>query len=282
MAVDLDEKQITFYRNGRTLGLAYDNFDSGTGLYPAVSLSRSQRVTVNFGKTSWAYPPPSEEYRGLHCFLSEQQLKDLEGLFNKYKSLGVTLSESGETGDSIKGQGFLEYGKALGIEDDNDFGLFLLAYRMDATEVQLELQKEEFIDGWTSYGCASIDAMKKKVGEWREEVKQVKEFRKFYFFMFEYLKEESKTYITLEEAMMVWKLLGIDKKWALWDKWVVYLEKEKTKAVSRDTWRQFHDFVEAHQRSLDDYDEMSSWPVLMDGFYYYASGKEQGEEDDSW
>eukprot|EP01090_Pellita_catalonica_P005692 TRINITY_DN1592_c0_g1_i1.p1 TRINITY_DN1592_c0_g1~~TRINITY_DN1592_c0_g1_i1.p1 ORF type:complete len:391 (+),score=83.05 TRINITY_DN1592_c0_g1_i1:41-1213(+) len=277
--IDLDSGTMNFYRNGKDLGVAYTSCDFGNGVFPAITLSRNQNVTVNFGKDPWKFPPPAD-YSGLHCFLTEKQLRDLGALFTKFKNIGISTSESGNTGEAIKGQGFLEYGKALGVVDDEDLGLFLLAWRLDAVEEQLELQQDEFIDGWTSHGAADIPAMKEKLNEWREEIKDPSEFKKFYFFMFDYLKEERKTYLPTEEALMVWGLLGLDKTWKFYPKFKEYLEKEKTQAISRDTWRQFLDFTKTHAESMDDYDEMSSWPVLMDGFYYFATGKEQ--DDDGW
>jgi len=61
------------------------------------------------------------------------------------------LSESGETGDVIKGQGLLEYGQQLGVTEDTDPGLLLLLYKLGA-EAHWEVEREEFVSGWTTYG----------------------------------------------------------------------------------------------------------------------------------
>jgi hypothetical protein len=64
VAVDLDNLQITFYRNGVSQGVAYTSslFPAGT-YYPIVAdpyyNSYSTSMTLNFGQNAFAYGPPS-------------------------------------------------------------------------------------------------------------------------------------------------------------------------------------------------------------------------------
>uniref|UniRef100_A0A6G1SB82 Set1/Ash2 histone methyltransferase complex subunit ASH2 n=1 Tax=Aceria tosichella TaxID=561515 RepID=A0A6G1SB82_9ACAR len=51
--------QISFYKNGRFLGVAFQDIYRGF-YYPSISLYKSCRVTVNFGPT-FRYPPPQPE-----------------------------------------------------------------------------------------------------------------------------------------------------------------------------------------------------------------------------
>lgn len=44
----------------------------------------------------------------------------------------------------------------------------------------------------TNFSCATIDRMKAKLKEWREELKKEQEFKQFYNFVFDYLKEDKK------------------------------------------------------------------------------------------
>ena len=89
--------------------------------------------------------------------------------------------------------------------------------------------------------------------EWREEIKNHENFRRFYFWIFDYLKQQGKTilstylsssslyrvfiyilfFLVLEEATTVWAMLGLDKQWALWPKFHEYLEAAKTKSISK-------------------------------------------------
>lgn len=266
VAIDLDAKKMDFYRNGHNMGTAYDNFSVGDGLYPAVTLSGGQQCSFNFGKTPFAYPHPSSDYKVLHCFLSEAEVEKLNQLFNKYKAMGVQLSESGETGDIIKGAGFLQYGQDLGVVEDTDPGLMLLAFKLGA-EAQWEFSREEFINGWTAFGCSTMEGMKAKLAEWRAEIKNDDSFRAFYYFVFDYLREANKVILLMEEALTVWEMLGFPNKWQYWGKWTDFLKNHTSaRSVSKDTWRQFFDFYRAHPTGFDAYDEDSSWPILFDEF----------------
>lgn len=49
--IDLDKKEITFYRNDENLGVAFRNIKVGQNLayFPGASLANGQRVVFNFG-----------------------------------------------------------------------------------------------------------------------------------------------------------------------------------------------------------------------------------------
>eukprot|EP01088_Endostelium_zonatum_P003362 TRINITY_DN1456_c0_g1_i1.p1 TRINITY_DN1456_c0_g1~~TRINITY_DN1456_c0_g1_i1.p1 ORF type:complete len:398 (-),score=110.86 TRINITY_DN1456_c0_g1_i1:25-1218(-) len=271
--VDLEQKKISFSKNGNELGVAFEAGDLNPtdGLFPAASIFRKAKLTFNFDKKKWKHPPKNDpDVQGLHAQVTEQEYASLVEIFNRFKNEGVNLSESGETGDVIKGQGFLNYGKEMGVEEDTDIGLMILAWKLNA-EGQWEFKREEFVDGWVGYGCSSLAQMKKRLDVWRQELKDKREeFKKFYFFVFDYLKEDKRTIILTEEALTVWQMLGLDKSWPLWDKWAKYIVKE-VKAVSRDNWRQYIDFIKAHPEGVDNYDPNASWPVLMDGFVDYIN-----------
>ncbi|XP_066957839.1 E3 ubiquitin-protein ligase RNF123-like isoform X1 [Macrobrachium rosenbergii] len=56
--LDLDRGIVKFYRNGKSLGTAFENVKTGPGLayFPAVSLALGENLTVNFGATPLRYP----------------------------------------------------------------------------------------------------------------------------------------------------------------------------------------------------------------------------------
>jgi Kip1 ubiquitination-promoting complex protein 1 len=60
-AVDLEKGEISFYRNGVSLGTAFSNvqrFSPGMAYFPAISMSHGERCDVNFGSRPLAYPVP--------------------------------------------------------------------------------------------------------------------------------------------------------------------------------------------------------------------------------
>ncbi|CAN8025302.1 unnamed protein product [Ixodes persulcatus] len=56
--LDLDEGTVHFYRNGRSLGVAFDRVRAGPGLayFPAVSLAFGENLVANFGATPLRHP----------------------------------------------------------------------------------------------------------------------------------------------------------------------------------------------------------------------------------
>lgn len=56
--IDCDDGIVTFYRNGVSLGTAYDSVCIGPNMayFPALSLSRGETVRLNFGSTPFMYP----------------------------------------------------------------------------------------------------------------------------------------------------------------------------------------------------------------------------------
>lgn len=77
--IDLDKGEISFYRNGLSLGVAFDGVrvsgqGNGYGYYPSVSLSDGERCYLNFGSHPFVYPvegfnpvqdpPPSRRFAG--------------------------------------------------------------------------------------------------------------------------------------------------------------------------------------------------------------------------
>ncbi|XP_057860928.2 E3 ubiquitin-protein ligase RKP isoform X2 [Cryptomeria japonica] len=57
--INLDASEISFYRNGVPLGVAFDGLrklDPGFGYFPAISLSQGERCDLNFGSRPFKYP----------------------------------------------------------------------------------------------------------------------------------------------------------------------------------------------------------------------------------
>eukprot|EP00026_Physarum_polycephalum_P000167 Phypoly_transcript_00167.p1 GENE.Phypoly_transcript_00167~~Phypoly_transcript_00167.p1 ORF type:complete len:1267 (-),score=142.60 Phypoly_transcript_00167:838-4638(-) len=54
--IDLDNGNITYYRNGCTMGVAFTRVKKGIGYFPAISLSYGERCYFNFGRRPFEYP----------------------------------------------------------------------------------------------------------------------------------------------------------------------------------------------------------------------------------
>jgi hypothetical protein len=65
VAIDLDNKRIEFFKNGKSLGIALENIpaDENIAYFPGISLSNDEKVIFNFGKSPLAYA-----YSGYEAF----------------------------------------------------------------------------------------------------------------------------------------------------------------------------------------------------------------------
>uniref|UniRef100_A0A1A9W1K7 RING-type E3 ubiquitin transferase n=1 Tax=Glossina brevipalpis TaxID=37001 RepID=A0A1A9W1K7_9MUSC len=58
IAIDVDKEEISFYRNGKSLGVAFKKLEKGPGItfFPGISLGYNQGVQANFGNAPFKYP----------------------------------------------------------------------------------------------------------------------------------------------------------------------------------------------------------------------------------
>ncbi|KAK8791921.1 hypothetical protein WA158_005298 [Blastocystis sp. Blastoise] len=56
--IDIDNRQISFSLNGKTLGTCFENINTIYGLYPACSLENEESILINLGQTQFEYDIP--------------------------------------------------------------------------------------------------------------------------------------------------------------------------------------------------------------------------------
>ena len=57
MALDLERRTLSFYRNGKPLGAPHSDVHAGGGrLTPVFILPRNARIRVSFGREAFTYP----------------------------------------------------------------------------------------------------------------------------------------------------------------------------------------------------------------------------------
>lgn len=83
-----------------------------------------------------------------------------------------------------------EYLNFIGANPDRIDALAVF-WQLDASEVG-EIKEEEFMEGWASLGVDSVDQMKAKVVEFIRMLDDMKHFKRFYNWLFGYLKENKK------------------------------------------------------------------------------------------
>jgi len=240
-------------------------------------LNRNSKAKVNLGKDPFAHSQERQGFFALQCKLSENEMKDLAKIFNRFKSLGESSQDSID--DVIQGDGSLKLQEELGAVEDDDPLMMIVSWKLNC-EVTWEFSRGEFMDGLMVIGCHTIRQIKEKCEEWKREVEMNEEsFKNFYTFVFGYLKTEPQAKVLLvETAETVWDMLLKRRKWGLYDQWIKFLKVKQQKAISRDVWQQLLEFIDAYPKNLDKYDETAAWPLLFDEFVEWVKGGD-GEGD---
>ncbi len=99
--IDLDNRVIEYFKNGKSLGIAFDNIPIGKNIayFPAASISKGMRLLFNFGEYSLQYSysgydtidiPPALYTGRKSCTIKYLELLDCYFL----KLLGVKISGS--------------------------------------------------------------------------------------------------------------------------------------------------------------------------------------------
>jgi len=284
VALDVQGKTMTYYRNGKSLGEAWKDValpGDHDRFAPFIALAKSAKAKFNFGKDGFAYNQEASGYHPLNSKLSEGEMKELGKLFNKYKGLGLDLESSVEdVGDVIQGNGSLKFQEDLGATEEDDPLMMIVAWKLGCV-VAWEFSRSEFVEGFSLFGCASIRQIKDKCDEWRRELHNEDHFKTFYFFVFGYLKPEANSKVLLmETAELIWDMLLKPKKWGLYEKWMKFLKRpgKEQKAITRDVWQQLLEFIHTYPKDLSNYDEMAAWPLLFDEFVeWLQAGEPEGD-----
>jgi len=269
--LDIDQARINFFKNGNDLGVAFNNVRSEDGFYPALSVYRGMRCVINFGRT---FVHAQVGAYGLNPKLSKNEEDALNSLFQNYHDMGITLSQSGDTGDVIKGNGTMQLATDLGSTGAEDDPLLLiLSWKMQA-DALWEFSRTEWLICWALNNCFNIEDMKTKVDLWRNNIRDNSgEFKSFYYFVFTYLKAEQATAIPTEEALLAWGMVGLPPRWTYWGLWTSYLEDNSIKSINKDTWNMVFRFIDVVKNDINNYDSLDCWPGVIDDFAEYIKSK---------
>ncbi|KAJ3430933.1 rp42 related [Anaeramoeba flamelloides] len=184
-------------------------------------------------------------------------------LYKRYKD-----KKSGD----IEAKGIQQFFKDLEI-DVLDVGALIVSWKLDA-KIMGMYTKSEFVEGFLKLECDSLEKIKTKYFQIREEIENDQQiFKQFYNWVFEFGKEETeKRTMSMETAMILWEIV-LKKKFKLFQNWIGFLNSKENKArvITRDTWKVFLDFIDETNNGWENYDLTSSWPLLFDQFYSYMN-----------
>lgn len=324
--LDIPKKSVSYWRNGNAMGVAHNDISVSSPLMPVVAAGRRAKAVCNFGKADFAHPQKGAY--ALHSNLTNKNLAELAGMYHSFEERsnraavqeaveeaddddskaeeavdfdkltaeeleGLADRHEVELKDAIHGTGMLFLQEQLtGKMDEEDPVMFLVAFHLKCEHL-FEISKEEWMNGWSLNGCHTPADMQRRVRRWRQALTDDTEFRPFYNFVFDYLKEDpAKKILDIDTVTLAWNsvLNGTGRSWPLLDQFIQFLNEEDKKAVGRDAWLQLFHLMRDHKDTMDGYDDAGSWPTLYDEFAEWfqaqklkaaASGKNTKDEDSS-
>ncbi|KAM0786075.1 hypothetical protein ACM66B_006886 [Microbotryomycetes sp. NB124-2] len=138
--------------------------------------------------------------------------------------------------------------------------------------------KQGWIDAWKEARQDTITGQQSHIQVLRDSMKQPDFFRRVYNFTFDYAKNEGQKSLQHETACDLWSLLipldpgsHFPEEHLQW--WQQFLADKGSRAVSRDTWNLFLEFVRTIDDRFEQYDEEAAWPSLIDDFVQRAREK---------
>jgi|UniRef100_A0A7S4LM59 DCN1-like protein 4/5 len=188
--------------------------------------------------------------------------KEVEQLFEKY--LNVVVTEVGDkTIDSLQGSAFEALCEDLGI-DVEDPVLLVLAWKSQAKH-SFSISRDEWARAMIALHVDSLKKLKAAIPAMRAEITDKDAFKDFYFFVFDFVKEDPATVLGNDTALAYWQLL-LGPQWPLTNSWCTFISEVYKKAITRDVWKQLYYFSQL-PTSLESYDiDEGAWPSVMDDF----------------
>lgn len=134
----------------------------------------------------------------------------LNTLFEEYKD---------EEEDAILSEGIERLCADLGYKPD-DFAILVLAWRLDASQM-CRFTKSEFIQGLQQMNADNVEDIRIRLKQTIEKLKTNSEmFKKLYRFTFRFGLEEGHRIVSLEMAIILWRLVFSVHTPSILDKWL--------------------------------------------------------------
>lgn len=199
-------------------------------------------------------------------------------------------------------EGTMEMCGELGVDPESDPVLFCLAADL-GSKTTGEWEKAPFVAGWMamSGNVDSLASMKAQLPTLRQKLKtDPKYFKKVYSHTFDLIKPAGSRILPLDTALDMWTLFippaltsspsalshippGVSSSEPStlkpefseqhFQHWLEF-QKNKGKAVSKDTWNLLIDFIRSIDKDFKEYDDSAAWPSTIDDFVEYVRAKQ--------
>ncbi|KAF8425181.1 Cullin binding-domain-containing protein [Tirmania nivea] len=202
-------------------------------------------------------------------------VSSIHKVFDKYR-------ERNDPQDTINVTGTMSYIQALGM-DLEEPAVLVLCEALKAPTMG-EFSRNEFVEGWKNMGCDTIEKMRAKIPELRNNISNDEAtFKRVYLFTYTFARPPGQKSLPLDTAIEYWKLL-LGRKWKTHiNLWIEFLEKEYKRSIAKDTWNMLYDFMGLcnNDPELKSYDEEGAWPSILDSFVAFVRRNTGGDMDTS-
>lgn len=194
----------------------------------------------------------------------------LKQLYSKYME-EIPPADHPMGSDGITGEKFLQLFKDLQVDPASDVAALALAAACNASEMGI-FRRREFICGCAVLEVDTLEDMRSKMPEIRENVLSGKTLPEVYTYTFGVALDAPSKVLPLDEAEQYWALLL--REWPLREEFCEWASRQmKGKAINRDLWMMVLKFATEVPKDLSTYDDNPAWPVLFDEFVEYLRAK---------
>lgn len=219
----------------------------------------SKEVAINCLKTfKWSVDHATNAYiDNAHTYKASSapkvNSKKLKEFFKKYA----------DNDKAIEINGMVKLCSDLEV-DPSDVVMLVIAWKCEAS-VACVFDEEEFNKGMESIGAEDLKALKGKLSELRDLLKDDAAFKSIYTFAYAFSKNPQQKSLDLETAIAMWQLL-LPGRFELLPKWCTFLQENYKKSVPKDTWNLLLEFATTVEPDCSNYDPMGAWPCVIDEF----------------
>ncbi|GAA5987880.1 hypothetical protein JCM11641_003519 [Rhodosporidiobolus odoratus] len=181
---------------------------------------------------------------------SASVLKNLDTLWAQYRDAS--------TPDEIAMEGTMRYCEDIGVDPEEPVMLALAWFTKAPTMGRFS--KKPWMDAWQAAVCDNVEKQRQHVVQLRSQLADADVFRRVYNYAFDYVKADGQKSMQFEIAQALWSVLvpldpasSFPPEHLMW--WCDFLQQQGAKAVSKDTWNLFLDFVRTIDSSFVRYDE---------------------------
>jgi len=189
----------------------------------------------------------------------------VETFENRVQKMYTTYADApSEEGEFIGPAGVERLCTDLDLAPDS-LEILCLCHALKATTMGY-FSKAEFVDGLTSLRADSVQALKKKASSLVSGLSDAKAYRQVYEYSFNFCKGDAeKKLIDLETAAAMLTVVMGDR-YPFKDMFLEFLKQSSVKGLNTDQWMCFLEFSKSTKKDLVNYDDNSSWPILLDDF----------------